>query len=138
MSTKGHNTRVGKVAIATGISMAVVGVCHFVGAKFEESRIISREQYINIENIYNLAAKDKSCFPKISNFGTGSPAQEARDRRCIRDQITQENLDAIGDYNQYHGSLAQAGRLSKNVIALGLIGGGVIGGVLLGIGYREG
>jgi hypothetical protein len=138
MSTKGHNTRVGKVAIATGISMAVVGVCHFGGAKFEESRIIPREQYINIENIYNLAAKDESCFPKISNFGTGSPAQEARDRRCIGGQIPQENLDAIGDYNQYHGSLAQTGRLSKNVVALGLIGGGVIVAGIIGLGYRRG
>ena len=135
MSTKGHNTRVGKVAIATGISMAVIGVCHFGGAKWEESRIIPKERYEEIAQSYVSIAT--GCV-RMENFGTRGVTQNTQDRQCIGGQIPQENLDAIGDYNQYHGSLAQAGRLSKNVIALGLIGVGVIGGVLLGIGYREG
>jgi hypothetical protein len=137
MSTKRHNTRVGKIAIVTAISMACVAVCHFGGAKVEESRIIPREQYIAIEDTYNLVSKDKPCAPKISNFGTGSPAQEAEDRRCIGNQISKEDLDGIRDYNNYHKLSEQTGRLFKNVFAGGLIGIGAIG-VACGAGYREG
>ncbi len=135
MSTKGHNTRVGKVAIATGISMAVVGVFHFGGAKWEESRIIPKERYEEIAQRYVPIATN--CV-RMENFGTRGVTQDTRDRRCIGDQIPQKNLDAIGDYNQYHGLLAQTGRWSKNAVACGLIVSGVIAAGIIGIGYREG
>ena len=136
MSTKRHNTGVGTFAIVTGISMASFALCHFGGAKWQESRIIPRERYIAIEDTYNLVSKDKPCAPKISNFGTGSPAQEAEDRRCIGNKISKENLDGIRDYNNYHKLSEQTGRWSNNVVAFGLIGIGAIG-VACGAGYRE-
>jgi hypothetical protein len=134
MSTEGHNTRVGKVAIVTGISMAVLAVCHFDAAKREESRIIPRERYEEIAQSYVPIATE--CV-RMEDFGTRGVTQNTRDRQCIGDGISRETLDAIGDYNRYHGLPAHTGRLSKNVVALAFIGIGAIVGAC-GAGYREG
>ena len=135
MSTKGHNTRVGKVAIVTGISMAVVGVCHFGGAKLEESRIIPKERYEEIAQRYVPIATN--CV-RMENFGTRGVTQNTQDRQCIGDGISRETLDAIGDYNRYHGLPAQTGRWINNAGACGLIVGGVIVAGIIGLGYRRG
>lgn len=134
MSTRKHNMRIGNIAIVTGISMASFALCHFGGAKWQESRIIPRERYEEIAESYVPIATD--CV-RMKNFGTRGVTQNTRDRQCIGDGISRETLDAIGDYNRYHGLPAQTGRLSKNVVALAFIGIGAIVGAC-GAGYREG
>jgi hypothetical protein len=134
MSTEGHNTWVGKVAIVTGISMACFAGDHFIRAKVEESKIIPRERYEEIAQSYVPIATE--CV-RMEDFGTRGVTQNTRDRQCIGDGISRETLDAIGDYNRYHGLPAHTGRLSKNVVALAFIGIGAIG-VACGAGYREG
>jgi hypothetical protein len=133
MSTKRHNTRVGNIAIVTGISMACFAGDHFIGAKVEESKIIPKERYEEIAQSYVPIATD--CV-RMENFGTRGVTQNTRDRQCIGDGISRETLDAIGDYNNYHKLSEQTGRLFKNVSAGGLIGIGAIF-VACGAGYRE-
>jgi hypothetical protein len=134
MSTEGHNTWVGKVAIVTGISMACFAGDHFIRAKVEESKIIPRERYEEIAESYVPIATE--CV-RMEDFGTRGVTQNTRDRQCIGNQISKENLDNINNYNNYHKLSEQTGRLFKNVFAGGLIGIGAIG-VACGAGYREG
>jgi len=133
MSTQSHNRRNGTIAIRIGGVIAALAVCPFVGARIEESRIIPKERYEAIAQKHATIARQ--CF-RIEHFGTGSPAQEAEDRRCIGNKISKEKLDGIRDYNRY-----QTGRWYKNVVDLGLIGGGIVVGgvfVITGIGFYRG
>ncbi len=134
MSTRKHNMRIGNIAIVTGISMASFALCHFGGAKWQESRIIPRERYEEIAESYVPIATE--CV-RMEDFGTRGVTQNTRDRQCIGNQISKENLDNINNYNNYHKLSEQTGRLFNNVSAGVLIGIGAIVGAC-GAGYREG
>jgi hypothetical protein len=126
--------RIGNIAIVTGISMASFALCHFGGAKWQESRIIPRERYEEIAESYVPIATE--CV-RMEDFGTRGVTQNTRDRQCIGNQISKENLDNINNYNNYHKLSEQTGRLFNNVSAGVLIGIGAIVGAC-GAGYREG
>ncbi len=136
MSTEGHNTWVGKVAIVTGISMACVAVCHFGGAKVEESKIIPKTKYEEIARRYVPIAGN--CV-KMENYGIGGVTETVRQDMCINAQNPSGALplQEIRDYNGYNHPWSGTGRWAKNFIACGMGGVAVVLGAF-GVGFRRG
>jgi hypothetical protein len=136
MSTKRHNTRVGNIAIVTGISMACFAGGHFIGAKVEESKIIPKQKYEQIARRYVPIAGN--CV-KMENYGMAGAKETVRQDMCINAQNPSGSLplQEIRDYNEYHHPWSVTGRWAKNFIACGM--GGVVGALgAIGAGYREG
>jgi hypothetical protein len=136
MSTQSHNRRIGDIFIVTAISMAYVAVCHFGGAKVEESKIIPKKKYEEIARRYVPIAEN--CV-KMENYGIGGVTETVRQDMCINAQNPSGSLplQEIRDYNEYIHPWSGTGRWAKNFIACGMGGvAGVLGAI--GVGFRRG
>ncbi len=127
MSTRSHKLMTGIAFGISGLAVAV-GVIHHNFLNPDKLKIVSEDDYIRIAKTYVPAANLRECI-KVEDFGTRGPTKTYWDQRCMGNSVPSDDLQKIGDYNNYHRFPSNAFRTVGDLV-IG-VGGTVITAVLL-------
>lgn len=127
MSTTSHNLVTGIVLGISGLAVAA-GVIHHNFLNPDKLKIVSEGDYSRLAETYVPAASLRGCI-KLEDFGTRGPTKTYWDQQCMGNSVPSDDLQKIGDYNNYHRFPSNAFRTVGDLV-IG-VGGTVITAVLL-------